>query len=262
VSHIPILKRTQLKDLLETKYLRYNNPSFIEHDPISIPHRFSSKEDIEISGFLAATLSWGQRPVIIKNMSRLLSLMDNAPFDFITGFNQKDLIPFKNFVHRTFNGEDCTTFLRALKHIYEEFDCLEEAFLGKKINTRTDLNVPISRFRDQFLSISHDPRTRKHISDPMSGSACKRLNMFLRWMVRKDKSGVDFGIWKNISSSQLMLPLDVHSARVSRSLGLLTRKQNDWKAVEEVTKSLRKLDPADPVKYDFALFGMGVFEKF
>jgi uncharacterized protein (TIGR02757 family) len=256
------LKTEQIKDLLEAKYQKYNDLSFIPSDPISIPHRYSRKEDVEISGFLAATLSWGQRPVIIKNMLQLLTLMDNAPADFISGFKKKDLLPFENFVHRTFNGDDCITFLRALKHIYAQYGGLEAAFFNKKNSSHKPLNVPIQLFRSRFLLIPHNPRTRKHISDPQSGSACKRLNMFLRWMVRKDKAGVDFGIWNTISPAQLMLPLDVHSGRVARSLGLLSRKQNDWKAVEEVTLQLRKFDITDPIKYDFALFGMGVFEKF
>jgi uncharacterized protein (TIGR02757 family) len=256
------LKAKEIKDLLDIKYRQFNDLAFIENDPISIPHRYSSHADIEISGFLAATLAWGQRPVIIKNATRLMTLMDDAPDAFIRGFTLKDLKPFNNFTHRTFNGIDCTTFLKALQQLLLEFKCLESAFFDEKSAQNGDLNVLISRFRSRFLAFPHQIRTEKHIADPMSGSAAKRLNMFLRWMVRKDSSGVDFGIWNKIKMSQLMLPLDVHSGRVARELGLLKRKQDDWKAVEEITAALRLFDPDDPVKYDFALFGMGVTEKF
>jgi uncharacterized protein (TIGR02757 family) len=256
------LNQADLKDFLEVKYRQFNDLSFIENDPISIPHRFSHRDDIEISGFLASTLAWGQRPVIIKNMNRLMELMENAPADFIRNFKNRDIKRFNGFCHRTFNAEDCKTYLRALQRIYRRYSNLEAAFHLQSSDENFNLNVLISMFRAEFLSIPHQHRVGKHLPDPLSGSAAKRINMFLRWMVRKDNSGVDFGIWNSIKPSELMLPLDVHSGRIARSLGLLKRNQNDWKAVEEVTAVLRKLEPEDPVKYDFALFGMGVSEKF
>lgn len=251
------MKRSDIKDLLDYKYFHFNNLGFIEKDPISIPQQYTSKTDIEISGFLTATLAWGQRPVILNKANQLLELMDYSPTEFIRGFNNNDLKRFRNFKHRTFNEVDCITFLQALQDLFLEFECLEDAFCGKYINPNLDLNVLISRFRTRFFHIEHQMRTKKHLSDPLSGSAAKRINMFLRWMVRKDPYGVDFGIWNKIKMSQLMLPLDVHSGRVARALGLLKRKQDDWTSVEEVTRELRMFDRNDPVKYDFALFGMG-----
>jgi uncharacterized protein (TIGR02757 family) len=248
-----------LKDFLEDKVRLYNRPEFIESDPVSIPHLFTKHEDIEISGFLAATIAWGQRPVILKNANRILKKMDMAPHDFILSFTKKDLLPFRDFVHRTFNADDLIFFLNALRYIYKKHGTMEKAFISaddEKIKER------ITALRSDFFTLPHLKRTEKHFSDPSAGSAAKRINMFLRWMVRKDKYGVDFGIWKSISPAQLICPLDVHSARVARKLRLLRRKQNDWKAAEELTRKLRKFDPADPVKYDFALFGLGVFEKF
>lgn len=250
----------ELYRLMETKYLLYNTKEFIETDPISIPHKFGRSEDIEIAGFLAATISWGQRTTIIKNGVRLLNLMDDAPYEFIIGFGERELSRFDKFVHRTFNYADLSTFLFALKNIYQTHGGLENVFSrGLK---KGNMDVAIAHFREVFFEVPHDHRTRKHVSNPLSGATAKRINMFLRWMVRADDKGVDFGIWKNINASQLYCPLDVHSARVARKLGLLERTQNDWKAVEELTMQLKKLDPHDPVKYDFALFGMGVFEKF
>src|ERR1051326_4114900 len=242
----------QLKEFLGEKCELYNRPAFIESDPVSIPHLFTKKEDIEISGFLAATIAWGQRPTIIKNATRLVQWMDMSPHDFILNATEKDLAPFKKFVHRTFNGSDCIFFMRALKNIYTKRGGMENAFRGR------DAKEAIAGFRKIFFSIKHPSRTLKHVSDPAAGSSAKRLNMFLRWMVRNDKRGVDFGTWNNLSPAQLMCPLDVHSGNVARKLGLLTRKQNDWKAVEELTANLRELDPSDPVKYDIALFGLGV----
>jgi uncharacterized protein (TIGR02757 family) len=252
------LNKNQLYDYLEVKYRQFNDLTFIENDPVSIPHRFTNKADIEISGFLAATLAWGQRAVIIRNTSQLLEWMDNDPSGFIRNFTVSDLKKFHNFRHRTFNGTDCITFLKALQLIFRKFHSLEGAFCSKNFSDAQELNVPISHFRTNFLMIPHEHRTRKHLPDPLKGSASKRLNMFLRWMVRKDAGGVDFGIWKGISPADLLLPLDVHSGRVARSLGLLKRKQDDWKAVLEVTAALKEFDPADPVKYDYALFGAGV----
>ena len=220
---------------------------------------FTKKEDIEIAGFLTATLAWGNRKSIVASGRRLMYLMDDSPGDFLINADQKDFKPFLNFVHRTFNGDDCLFFVTALQNIYRRHHSLEPLF------GTLDEHGPahaISRFRESFLSAGHLHRTEKHLSNPMAGSATKRINMFLRWMVRRDDRGVDFGIWKSISASNLVCPLDVHSGRVARKLGLLRRTADDWKAAEELTASLRKLDPCDPVKYDFALFGLGVFEKF
>ena len=255
------MKKAEIWELLEEKSSTYNQLAFIEFDPISIPHLFTQKADIEIAGFLAASISWGQRPVILKNALQLMQMMDHAPYQFITDFKDKDLLPFRKFTHRTFNGIDCTCFLKAIKHIYTAYSSLENAFFDDLNVANQGLDTKIWNFRKQFFSIPHQIRTEKHLSDPFRNSACKRMNMFLRWMVRKDKKGVDFGIWDKIHPSELMLPLDVHSGRVARSLGLLRRKQDDWKAVLEVTAKLRQFDPQDPVKYDYALFGMGVFEK-
>jgi uncharacterized protein (TIGR02757 family) len=249
------LNDTDLKDFLEEKYELYNRTSFIASDPVSIPHLFSRKEDIEISGFLAATIAWGQRPTIIKNATWLVKQMDMAPYDFIRHAGEKELKPFRAFVHRTFNGTDCEFFLRSLRNLYRKGG-LQKAFAGK------NALQAITHFRGRFFSIPHPARTKKHVSDPLSGSSAKRLNMFLRWMVRSDRHGVDFGIWDQLKPAELMCPLDVHSGNVARKLGLLARKQNDWKAVEELTARLREFDASDPVKYDLALFGLGVFEKF
>ncbi len=246
----------EIKDLLEQKYQLYNTPVFIEHDPILIPHRFTRKEDIEIAGFLSATIAWGNRVSILKNAGQLMTLMEDSPFDFISNHSEKDRHRFKKFVHRTFNGTDCMYFLRALQHIYHRHGGLEQLF--GLADPSLMVKDRISGFRKVFFELSHPMRTHKHVSDPEKRSGAKRICMFLRWMVRKDKCGVDFGIWNNIAPSQLMMPLDVHTGNISRKLGILNRKQDDWQAVEELTTSLREFDPVDPVKYDFALFGMGV----
>lgn len=255
-------KPTVIKNFLEEKTLFFNNTSFIETDPVSIPHLFSKKEDIEISGFFTATIAWGQRTTILKNARSLMHLMDDSPHEFITGFTQKDLKRFQHFVHRTFNGVDCVCFLMALRNIYLHSGGLENVFSMGIARADTDLGNAITQARKTFFDLPHQKRSEKHFSNPVEGSAAKRINMYLRWMVRKDNCGVDFGIWKSISPSLLSCPLDVHSGRVARKLGLLKRKQNDWKATQELTAELRKMDPDDPVKYDFALFGLGVFEKF
>lgn len=249
-----------VREFLDFKHNQYNRPEFIESDPISIPHRFKVKEDVEIAAFLAATIAWGQRPVIIRNANLLMTYMEEAPYQFIINASTKELNGLKGFKHRTFNGVDCIYFMKALKHIYLHHGGLENIF---SIAASDDVaRQAILNFRKVFFSITHPQRTQKHISNPGDNSAAKRLNMFLRWMVRKDTCGVDFGIWKTIKPAQLMCPLDVHSGNVARKLGLLTRKQNDWKAVEELTVNLRLLDVTDPVKYDIALFGLGVFEGF
>ena len=256
------MKKHEVEDLLREKAAYYNHPEFIETDPIQIPASFSKKEDIEISGFLSAVLAWGQRKTIINNSNRLMEFMERSPHDFILNHSDSDLIPFEKFVHRTFNGDDCLAFIYALKKIYREGNGLEaliyRSFLEDKLNPGTGW----SAFKMQFFDVPHLQRTEKHLPNPLKGSAAKRMNMFLRWMVREDEKGVDFGIWKKLTPSQLYIPLDVHSARVARKLRLLKRKQNDWKAVLELTERLRRIDPDDPVRFDFALFGMGVFEKY
>jgi uncharacterized protein (TIGR02757 family) len=262
---------------LEENYERYNRSDFIESDPICIPRQFSKKQDIEIAGFLTATIAWGQRPTIITNANKLMGFMDNSPYDFILNHSKKDLLQFKNFKHRTFNGIDCMFFIKSLQNIYEKQGGLESVFFSplsaqqaepsqKRVKNNTSVaKEAISNFRKIFFSMQHPHRTEKHISKPPptlisdgNGSACKRINMFLRWMVRKDKREVDFGIWNPIYMKELMIPLDIHSGNVSRKLGLLYRKQNDWQSVEELTSRLRTFDAKDPVKYDFALFGLGV----
>ncbi len=250
----------EIKEFLDEMVVKYNNPKFIESDPISIPHLYQTKEDIEISGFLVATIAWGNRKMIISNGLKLMNLMGNTPYDFILNHKPHHLDRLEGFVHRTFNQTDCAYFITALKHIYTNQGGLERA-LSQQL-TATSTQPAISIFKNEFFGLPHPNRTAKHISDPMSGSAAKRINMYLRWMVRKDNYGVDFGLWNTISPSQLSCPLDVHSGNVARKLGLLTRSQNDAKAVAELDLNLRLLDPADPVKYDFALFGLGVFEKF
>jgi uncharacterized protein (TIGR02757 family) len=255
------MRLNELKDFLDEKVLLYNQPHFIELDPISIPHLFTKKEDIEISGFFAATIAWGQRPTILRNAEKLMQWMDNSPYDFVINFEEEDLKPFKAFVHRTFNGSDCINFLKALQNIYRNHGGLSELFTISLNEGHNDLKESIVFCRNRFFELPHMKRTEKHFSNPADGSACKRINMFLRWMVRRDNKGVDFGIWKQISPSLLVCPLDVHSGRIARKLGLLKRKQNDWKAAIELTQKLRKFDSSDPVKYDFALFGLGVFER-
>ena len=254
------MKKSEIKEFLDAKVIQYNNPKFIESDPIQIPHTFSKKEDIEIAGFLTATISWGNRKSIINNAKRLMELLDHSPFDFIMNHEDSDLEKLQPFVHRTFNGNDCAQFIKSLQHIYKNHEGLETVF-AKHVEDDS-LQLSISKFKSVFFEVEHLPRTQKHVSDPLKNSAAKRINMFLRWMVRNDKTGVDFGIWKTISPSLLSCPLDVHSGNVARKLGLLKRKQNDGKALLELDTALRKLDPIDPVKYDFALFGLGVFEGF
>jgi len=251
---------TELKEFLDAKVVQYNNPKFIESDPIQIPHQFTLKEDIEISAFLTATIAWGNRKMIIKNANRMMELLGNSPYDFIMNHKEHHLDSLDSFVHRTFNGVDFTYFIKALQHIYNNHKGLEAIFSTHSKND--SLQTTVHHFKTIFFEIQHPLRTQKHISDPLKGSAAKRINMFLRWMVRKDTTGVDFGIWETLSPSQLSCPLDVHSGNTARKLGLLNRKQNDAKALHELDTNLRKLDAEDPAKYDFALFGLGVFEKF
>lgn len=251
---------SDIKGFLDEKVFQYNTPAFIESDPISIPHRYDVKEDIEIAGFLAATIAWGNRTMIIKNASKLVDLMGNSPYDFIMNHNEHDLERFMGFVHRTFNAIDLVYFIKALENIYKHHGGLEAVFTQSITSHSTQ--AAIHEFKKIFFSIEHPIRTSKHVSDPDKGSAAKKINMYLRWMVRSDNKGVDFGLWKTIQPSQLSCPLDVHSGNVARKLGLLTRNQNDSKAVIELDINLRQLDQSDPVKYDFALFGLGVFENF
>lgn len=248
-----------LKSFLEEKVLLYNTPGFIENDPVQIPHRFSRKEDIEISGFLTAAIAWGNRTSIIKSASRILDLMGNAPYEYVMSHKDSELKPLEGFVHRTFNATDLITFIKALKFLYQERGGLEGVFTMHQ--TSDSLQPAIHQFKQEFFKVPHLGRTRKHLPDPFKGSAAKRINMYLRWMVRSDQAGVDFGLWKDIPPSTLSCPLDVHTGRVARKLGLLRRKQNDNKAVQELDRSLRSFDPKDPVKYDFALFGLGLHEK-
>jgi len=250
----------ELKEFLDEKVLLYNRPDFITTDPIQIPHLYTVKEDIEISGFLAATIAWGNRKMIINNAKRLMNMMGNSPYDFVMNHQERHLEQLESFVHRTFNSTDLVCFIRSLRNIYTNHQGLEAA-LAKHAEPDS-LQKSISKFKITFFEGDHQKRTQKHVSDPLSGSAAKRINMFLRWMVRDDTAGVDFGIWKSLLPSQLSCPLDVHSGNVARKLGILTRKQNDAKALLELDSALRQMDSKDPVKYDFALFGLGVFEGF
>ncbi len=254
------LNKTELKEFLDEKAAFYEQPKFIETDPVQIPHLFTEKKDIEISGFLTATISWGNRKSILNNAHRLMNLLGNSPHDFIMNHTENDLKNLEGFVHRTFNDIDLTYFIKALHHLYIKFDDMESFF--KQFVSEKTLQNAIHEFKKEFFCLPHQSRTEKHISDPHKNSAAKRINMFLRWMVRDAKAGVDLGIWNGLSPSQLSCPLDVHSGNVARKLGLLKRKQNDGKALFQLDSKLRILDPIDPVKYDYALFGLGVFEKF
>ena len=248
---------SDLKEYLEEKTWAFNKPEFIEHDPISIPHLFKKKEDIEIAAFLSASIAWGNRKSILKNARKMILLLDDDPFNFIVNHTDADLKKIQGFVHRTFNLHDFLTFISCLKQIYQIQGGLENLFNSNKTHKSN-----LEAFPAHFFQIDVAPRTRKDVAKIASGSAGKRLNMFLRWMVRKDQNGVDFGIWKSIKPADLFIPLDVHSGNTARKLGLLDRKQNDWKAVKQLTEQLRQFDPGDPVKYDFALFGLGAIEGF
>lgn len=246
----------EVRELLEEAYERYASPSFIANDPIQIPRSFPARSDAEMIGFLTATIAWGQRVTIINNAKKLVALMDGAPHDFILNASDSEMHRLERFVHRTFNGVDLLHFVRGLRHLYTAHGGLEQAFLEQ--GTFGGAATAITRFKQRFFEVEHQARTQKHVADPGKGSNAKRINMFLRWMVRPNDRGVDIGIWKNIKPAELMVPLDVHTGRVSRELGLLERRQDDWKAVEELTARLREFDPVDPVKYDLALFGMGI----
>lgn len=254
-----ILKFEELKIFLNEKADQYNHPDFIENDPIQIPHRFTLKQDIEIAGFLAATISWGNRKAIIKSAEKMLEIMGNSPYDFVMNYSGKDLLAIKDqSIHRTFNGEDFTYFIEQFNRIYNEHESLETLF---KVNDpETSFLHAIERFRSHFLGTDKH-RSHKHVSSPYKNSSTKRIMMFLRWMIRKDKRGVDFGIWENTDQKNLSIPLDVHTGNISRKLGLIVRTQNDWKTVEELDLVIRKFNDKDPAKYDFALFGLGVTKE-
>lgn len=251
------MTKQELKELLDELHDKYNDTGFIENDPISIPHRYTRTEDIEISGFLAATIAWGNRKAIVKSASRMMDIMGDEPYDFTVNASEAELNMARKFVHRTFNGEDFYHFILSLRALYVNEGGLGGFFQDKWQETQ-DMRVVLSEFRRRFFSENHPVRCEKHLSSIDKKSACKRLNMYLRWMVRKDGRGVDFGLWDKIPMSDLYLPLDVHAGNMGRALGLLERKQNDWKAVEDITSALRKFDPQDPVRYDYALFGAGI----
>lgn len=252
-----------LHEVLEEKYLQYNRPRFIGDDPISIPHRFTRRQDVEIAGFFAAVLAWGQRKTIINKCSELIDFMDGAPYAFIKGHREEDLKRFLQFKHRTFNATDALYFIAFLHEHYARYDSLEDAFVTALQPDDPTIEKGLVGFRNYFFSLEYAPqRTRKHISSPAANSACKRLNMFLRWMVRQDDKGVDFGIWTRIRPGQLVCPCDVHVERTARRLGLITRRQMDWLTALQLTENLRQHDPNDPVKYDFALFGLGLEDRY
>lgn len=254
------MNKKELKEFLDEKALLYEKPDFIPLDPIQIPHRFSIKEDIEIAAFLTATISWGNRKSIINSANKLMDILGQSPYDFIMNYHPNNAGVLSGFVHRTFNAIDLETFVRSLQNIYTHHHGLEKVFSSHK--TPESLQPAISSFKQLFFEIPHQVRTHKHISDPLKKSAAKRINMFLRWMVRDARAGVDFGIWKSIPPAVLSCPLDVHTSTIARKLGLLSRKQNDAKTLTELDTALRKMDAQDPVKYDFALFGLGAVEKF
>lgn len=253
--------KQNLHEFLEECHLIYNVPGFINHDPVSIPHRFTALQDIEITGFWTAMLAWGQRKTIINKSLEIIELLEGAPYDYILHHTEKDRAKWLNFKHRTFQATDALYFLEFFQQYYRQHDSLEQAFSRHLDPLDETTENALIGFQQDFFSLPEVPsRTRKHIASPLTGSTCKRLNMFLRWMVRRDDKGVDFGLWQHISPSQLLMPLDVHVERIARQCGLLSRPQRDWKAVLELTARLREFDPLDPVKYDFALFGYGVLE--
>jgi len=257
------MKKNNLKDFLDSKVVQYNQPSFIKDDPVCIPHLFTKKQDIEIAAFFAAIFAWGSRKIIINKSKELMQLMDMQPYEFCMSHNSSELQRLMGFKHRTFNTTDLLYFIEFLKHHYTHYESLEDAFAQWLPQNAENIEKALTGFHHYFFSLEHvPPRTRKHIATPEKKSNCKRLNMFLRWMVRKDNNGVDFGIWNKIKPSQLICPVDLHVARVAKRLNLLQRKQIDWQAALELTAYLRTLASPDPVKYDFALFGLGVMEKY
>lgn len=247
----------ELRDLLESLHDRYNNTDFIEPDPISVPHSFSATIDREIAGFMASTIAWGNRKAIVKSAHRMMHYMDNTPADFVLNASDKELEHLRSYVHRTFNGEDFREFVLGLRHIIQTWGSVGD-FFEQSYERTGDLRLSLSEFRYEFFKHDHNPHAEKHVSSIDRGAACKRLCMYLRWFVRHDERGVDFGLWRKIPMSALYLPLDLHTGRMGRQLGLLKRKQDDWKAVEEITSMLRTLCPDDPVRYDYSLFGLGI----
>ena len=246
-----------MRELLERLHDRYNNEEFIEADPISVPHSFVNPVDREVAGFLAATIAWGNRRAIVKSAHRMMRYMDNAPEDFVRNATEGDMEYLRTYVHRTFNGVDFQDFVRGLRHILTGWGSVGNYF-ETRYEQHGDLRPVLSDFRRDFFSVEHDSHSEKHLSSIDKGAACKRLCMYLRWFVRRDDRGVDFGLWQRIPMSALYMPLDIHTGRMGRNLGLLSRKQSDWKAVEELTASLRELSAEDPVRYDYSLFGLGI----
>ncbi len=255
------MTHAELKSFLDRKHDEFNIPDFIAPDPISIPHRFSRKEDIEIAGLLTAIISWGRRDLIIRGAGNLMGMMWNSPYEFVMEAGEEDLENLQNFVYRTFQGVDGYFIVKGLRKVYQEMGGLEEVM---RIGEDAENTLPaVMQLRQAVSSVEgFQPRTFKHLSNPEKGSSAKRVNMFLRWMVRKDKRGVDFGIWNNMRMDQLICPLDFHTGNVGRKLGFLSRKANDWKSACELTARLKAFDPVDPVRYDFSLFGLGIYEKF
>lgn len=251
----------EIKESLDELVLKFNTPDFITDDPISVPHLFSDKNDIEIAGFLASTIAWGNRKAIVKSAHRMMSFMGNEPYRFVMEASDDEILNLVNYVHRTFNGGDFTYFVMALRMIYKEHGGIGD-FFEKSYAESGDMRVVLNDFWELFFSMEHLKRVEKHLSSIAKGAACKRLNMYIRWMARKDDLGVDFGLWQTIPMSALYLPLDVHTGNMGRMMGLLTRKQNDWKSVEQITAALREFDANDPVKYDYALFGAGITGMF
>ena len=251
------MSREELRDLLETLHDRYNRESFIEPDPISVPHSFSAPRDQEIAGFMASTIAWGNRKAIVSSSHRMMRYMDNAPYDFVVNSSDAELNHLRSYVHRTFNGEDFRDFVLCLRGIIRRWGSIG-SFFESSYAEHGDMRCVLSEFRRAFFATEHNPHCEKHLSSIDKGAACKRLNMYLRWMVRRDERGVDLGLWQQIPMSALYLPLDIHTGRIGRAMGLLRRKQNDWRAVEEITSSLRDMCPEDPTRYDYSLFGLGI----
>lgn len=251
------MERDELRELLERLHDKYNREEFIAHDPIAVPHRYAERHDREIAGFLAATIAWGNRKAIVRNGLRMMQYMDDAPADFVRHASERELALLDAYVHRTFNGRDLRDFVLALRRMEELYGGLG-AFFESRYEALGTIPAVLSAFRREFFAAQHAPHCEKHLSAIDRGAACKRLCMFLRWMVRRDARGVDFGAWRLIPMSALYLPLDLHAGEMGRALGLLVRRQNDWRAVEEITAALRTFDPDDPVRYDFALFGAGM----
>jgi len=249
------MRPEELKDLLDTKFIQYNTPQFIETDPVQIPRSFTLKEDIEISAFLSATIAWGNRASVINNAKRMMAIMGESPFDFIMSHSETDLERLDGFVHRTFNAGDFKTFIKGLQHIYKNHGGMEQIFIDNQVDGF--MHYGIHQFKKKFFEIEHQQRTTKHIADPLKNSAAKRFHLFLKWMIRQDNGGVDIGIWKSIPTSVLSCPLDVHTGRVGRKLGFITTKLDNLKSLGELDTALRMFDPNDPAKYDVALFGLG-----